>query len=440
MTRSVCWARRPIVACVLLALTALPSAAGVSSAYERVNASAEAYLHYSLARLMETSGLLSEALVQYRRAASLDPEQCEIDTAIARVLLSMGRVEEARELSEGLLARCGGDEIVALAASAMMTDGDHERAADLLRGPAHDGEGPRELVALLGRALLSQGRLEEALAVYRRRAAADTMDPEAAYLHARALLAADRFDDAAVELERAYRLDPDNRHVKLMLGRVLIATGDTADAIIVLEELATAPDARETEHLTLARAYGIVGDLETALVVLEGAIAEHGETAGLLTMLGSIQFDRGCVEEALAAYERVLVLTPESVQALNFVAYTLADMNRDVERSIALAEKAVGLDPESGLVRDTLGWAYFRAGRFEEAAEEIGRAVQLGEDDPVIHEHLGDALDALGRTAEAVEAWRRALDLDPERASAAARIEAARGDEEPAQVEEGGTE
>ena len=401
------------------------SAAGVASVYERVNKAADAYLHYSLARLMETSGLLSEALVQYRRAGGLDPGHCEIDTAIARVLLAMGRVEEARELAEATLARCEGNEAVVLAAAAMMAAGDPANAEAVLRGPAEAGEGPMEIVGLLGQALMSQGRLDETLELYRRSAESDSLDPRASYLHARALLASDRPQDAASELKRANRLDPDNQLVRLMLGRLLLALGDASGAVAVLEPFAAAAGAREAEHLALARAHALLGDLDRARDVVESALEKHGETAELLTLLGSIQFDRGEIDLALASYERVLELAPDSVQALNFVAYTLADLELDAERSVTLAERAAALAPDSGLVRDTLGWAYFRAGRFAEATAEIERALELGESDPVILEHLGDALEALGRTADAIEAWKHALELEPGRASTTARIEAA---------------
>ncbi len=412
---------------ILVVSVAAPgsSAAGVASVYERVNKTADAYLHYSLARLMETSGLLSEALVQYRRTRGLDPGHCEVDTAIARVLLAMGRVEEARELAETALARCEGNEAIALAGAAMMAAGDAASAEDVLREPAEAGEGPMEIVGLLGQALMAQGRLDEALELWRRSAESDSLDPRASYLYARALLAFDRPEDAASELRRANRLDPDNQVVRFMLGRLLLALGDAPGAVTVLEPFVTAAGAREAEHLALARAHALLGNLDRARNVVESALEKYGETAELLTMLGSIQFDGGEIDGALASYERVLELAPDSVQALNFVAYTLADLELDAERSVTLAERAAELAPNSGLVRDTLGWAYFRAGRFAEAVAEIEHAIGLGENDPVIHEHLGDALEALGRSADAIEAWRRALELEPGRTSSAARIEAA---------------
>ena len=415
------------VAASAVACLAVPcgSVAGVTSVYEQVNTAAEAYLHYSLGRLLETSGFLSEALVQYRRAGRLDPGHCEIDTAVARVLLAMGRVREARSAAEETLDDCEAHELVVVAAAAMIADGDHSAAEALLRDPAGEGAGPDEIVSLLGQALVLQGRTAEALELYRRRAESDTLDAGAAYRHARALLAADRPEMAVVELRRAVRLDPDNRVAKLMLGRLLTAVGETSEAAAILESLLAGPRAGEPEHLAAATAHAMLGNLDRAAEIVTAALESLGESAELLTLLGSVEFDRGNVERSLAAYERVLELTPDSVQALNFVAYTLADLEIDVARSVRLAERAVSLAPEDGLVRDTLGWAYYRAGRFTEAVVEIERAVSLGDSDPVILEHLGDALEAAGRKKEAVDAWREALRLDPDRATAASRIEAA---------------
>src|SRR3546814_12057471 len=75
--------------------------------------------------------------------------------------------------------------------------------------------------------------------------------------------------------------------------------------------------------------------------------------------------------------------------------------------------RAVKLRPSDGYIVDSLGWVYYRLGRFDEAVVQLERAVALRPQDPTINDHLGDALWQVGRRHEARFQWHRALSLDP---------------------------
>jgi len=394
--------------------------------YRLIDTAAEAYLHYSLGRLMELRGLLSDALVQFRRAESLDRGHCEIEVAIGRVLLAMGESEDARAKAEEALASCP-DELEALSvfATASMILGEPSEAERVLDEPAREPGASEELVVLLAQSLLAQEKSDEANEVYRERALTDSLSPRIAYLHAQALLSADRLDEALQELSRARRLDPENRAVQASLGRLLVAGGRPQQGVEVLERFLSEVTGLEGEYLALARGHTDLEQHDRAVAAIESGLAAIGPTPSLLSALGSVRFLAGDTEGALDAYERVLEIQPDSVQALNFIAYTLADEDLDPERALPYAERAVEMDPQNGFVRDTLGWVYFKLGRFGDAREALEAAVELGGTESVVYEHLGDALRALGLTGEAVSAWSRALEIEPGRESSIARIEAA---------------
>jgi len=63
---------------------------------------------------------------------------------------------------------------------------------------------------------------------------------------------------------------------------------------------------------------------------------------------------------------------------------------------------------------DSLGWAYYRIGNFDEAVKHLERAVELKPEDPTINDHLGDAYWKVGRVLEARFQWSHARDLKPE--------------------------
>ena len=60
-----------------------------------------------------------------------------------------------------------------------------------------------------------------------------------------------------------------------------------------------------------------------------------------------------------------------------------------------------------------MGWAYFRLGRYKDAAAALEEAVLLAPADPTINDHLGDAYWRVGRKIEARFQWQHALGLDP---------------------------
>lgn len=104
----------------------------------------------------------------------------------------------------------------------------------------------------------------------------------------------------------------------------------------------------------------------------------------------------------------------ERAQVLNYLAYSWVDMSMNIDRSFDMLREAVSLAPQDGAIVDSLGWAYFRLGRYEDAVRELERAVLLRSGDATINDHLGDAYWRVGRRREANFKWRQALDLKPE--------------------------
>ena len=109
-----------------------------------------------------------------------------------------------------------------------------------------------------------------------------------------------------------------------------------------------------------------------------------------------------------------LELSPNEPYLLNYLGYSWVDQGIKLERALTLIERAVELEPQSGAIVDSLGWALYRMGDYDGAVEKLERAAELEPLDPTVNDHLGDAYWRVGRRNEASFQWRRALDLDPE--------------------------
>ena len=79
-------------------------------------------------------------------------------------------------------------------------------------------------------------------------------------------------------------------------------------------------------------------------------------------------------------------------------------------------EKASRFEPDKTSIREALGRAYFRAGRYAEAREEFQAVVERAPVNDFAHFCLGRALEKTGRPKEARRHLALACNLRPERA------------------------
>jgi len=119
-------------------------------------------------------------------------------------------------------------------------------------------------------------------------------------------------------------------------------------------------------------------------------------------------------DEAERDLKEALRLKPDQPQVLNYLGYSWVDQGRNLKEAVGMLEKARGLRPLDGYIVDSVGWAYYRLGRYKEATNALEEAVLLTPADPTINDHLGDAYWKVGRKNEARFQWNHALGLEPQ--------------------------
>jgi tetratricopeptide (TPR) repeat protein len=117
---------------------------------------------------------------------------------------------------------------------------------------------------------------------------------------------------------------------------------------------------------------------------------------------------------AEADMKKALELYPEQPLVLNYLGYSWVDQGVHMNEGMDMIRRAVEQRPDDGYIVDSLGWAYFRIGNYDEAVKNLERAVELKPEDPTINDHLGDAYWHVGRTLEAHFQWSHAKDLKPD--------------------------
>lgn len=246
-------------------------------------------------------------------------------------------------------------------------------------------------------------------------------------LAADALVQRKSYDEALKLLDKA---QPNQGTPNLAAKRaeVLFRGGREPEATRRLGELAASKEPRAA--LAAAETYQRLDKYAESIPVLEQLLARTDtglQAPGLKAarfLLGAAYERTGKREQAVAEFRRLLGADPDYHAALNYLGYMFAERGEHLDEAQKLIEKAVALEPDNGAYVDSLGWVYYRLGRFEQARAALERATRLEIADGTVQEHLGDVYGAMGQPDRAGEAYRRALELesgDPAKADAVRR-------------------
>jgi len=118
--------------------------------------------------------------------------------------------------------------------------------------------------------------------------------------------------------------------------------------------------------------------------------------------------------KAEADMKKALELYPEQPHVLNYLGYSWIDQGIHLDEGMSMIKRSVEQRPDDGYIVDSLGWAYYRLGNYEEAVKNLERAVELKPVDPTINDHLGDVYWKVDRVLEAKFQWSHARDLKPD--------------------------
>lgn len=290
-----------------------------------------------------------------------------------------------------------------------------DKIAPFVSGPS---DGASEILLDLATAL-NRGGGEPFVRLYLQYALALRPDSDAALVQLAAVAEQLKDGEGAIAL---YRRIPDSSPLKelsdLQLGLNLADLDRHDEAITHLKAFVEAHPDDMRAYLALGGVYSSKEDFRSAANLYDKAV-EVLKTPTAANW--NIFYQRGIAYERLKEwpkaepnFRKALELQPDQPQVLNYLGYSWVDMNTNLKEGLAMIQKAVDLRPSDGYIVDSLGWAYFRLGRFDDAVREMERAVSLKPEDPVLNDHLGDAYWRVGRKLEATFQWNQARDLKPD--------------------------
>ncbi|MCX5497494.1 tetratricopeptide repeat protein [Kaistia dalseonensis] len=368
---------------------------------------------FNVALILDVAGRHDEAMKAIERAYKTDASSMRIVEAFARMAARNGRVDDAKRALLDFSKTSAGQPII----RGLLSEIESGKTPAPLVSTVQ--QGAAEVLYGLGSALGTEKGGADLGIVYLRLAL---------YLEPRSDLMImalgdmtqndQQFERSIPIFESVPKSSPLRRNADLQIALSLDALGRSPEAIKRLSKLVAA-NPRDFEALTtLGTIYRSNKRFTEATDVYTKAIGAIGKQDPRNWLL---LYYRGVAEEqnkqwpkAEADFLAGLALAPNEPQLLNYLGYSYVDRGINLDRAMDMIKQAVDLKPNDGYIVDSLGWAYYRTGKYDEAVGQLERAISLKPDDSTINDHLGDAYWKVGRKLEATFQWAHARDLDPE--------------------------
>ncbi len=366
-------------------------------------------LHGAL--IADVAGRQREAgrLIHLALADQPEPTQ-RLATLAAGVLARAGQAAEAQRLLDGVGQ--GGDD------GALVVAEPNRRALLAARGVATPTDGMAEAYVALAADLRAQAQPDLAMVLAQLALRLRPGFAPALILSADVLAEQSHEDAALRALDAIASDDPLAGVVALRRAAVLDKLNRAEEGVALLRRLAEAYPAQPQPMARLGELLRRQERYAEAAAAYDQAVRRTGT---LRSRDWPLLYARGIARErsdnwagAEADLLRALDLAPEQPLVLNYLGYSWAEQNKNLDRAKAMPLRATELRPQDGNIADSLGWVLFRLGDLRGAVTWLEKAVLLEPRNSVINDHLGDAYWASGRQREGRFQWRRALTTEPE--------------------------
>src|SRR5580658_8462702 len=352
---------------------------------------AQTYLRIS--EIYRRQGKYDEALENLKKAEAMVPDALEVPYNIAVVYQAQARYDEATKILQDLLKKTEKPE----------------------SGYSQSDRNNRGIfIERLGMVYRDQENYPAAVETFRKMVALGDDNARSGYQNIiDTYREAKQWSQATAAAKEAVQKLPNDRELRMVLDSQLADSGDPEKPLADVRSLLKGnADDREV-YVRLAIMYTRLkrwSDAEEALNKAEKLSTKAEDQEYVSFLRGSTYEHEKKYDEAEAEFKKVLTITPQSAAALNYLGYMNADRDVRLEESLNYIKQAVSLEPTNGAYLDSLGWAYFKLGKYDLAEENLTKASLRMGSDPTVQDHLGDLYQKTGRLKLAAAHWERAVE------------------------------
>jgi tetratricopeptide (TPR) repeat protein len=353
----------------------------------------DAQTYLRIAEIYRRQGKYDQALENLKKADSMVPDSLEVSYNIAAVYEAQGRYDEAAKLLQDLVKKT-------------------EKPSETSYSQA-DRNNRAIFIERLATVYREQENYQAAVETFRKMLTLGEENAKSGYQNIiDTYREAKQWSQATAAAKEAVQKMPNDRDLRMVLAAQLADTGDPEKPLAdVRSMLKGTPDDREV-YVRLSIMYTRLkrwSEAEQALAKAEQLATKPEEKEYVYFLRGDTYQRQKKYDEAEAEFRKVLAITPQSAATLNYLGYMNADRGVKLEESLNYIKQALSLEPNSGAYLDSLGWAYFKLGKFDLAEENLTKASAHMGSDPTVQEHLGDLYQKTGRLKLAAAHWERAL-------------------------------
>jgi tetratricopeptide (TPR) repeat protein len=356
----------------------------------------DAQTYLRIAEIYRRQGKYDLALENLKKADTMVPDSMEVPYNMAAVYQAQGRYDDAIKLLQDLLKKTEKSE-----SSASQTDRNNRALFIERLGMVYREQENYTAAIETFRKMLTLGE-ENARSGY-----GDIIDT---YREAK------QWAQATAAAKEAAQKLPNDRDLRLVLDSQLADSGETDSALADARSmLKGGPEDREV-YLRLAIMYTRAKrwkEAEESLAKAEKLSIKPDDKAYVSFLRGDLYQRQKMYDQAEAEFNKVLAVTspndPQSAATLNYLGYMNADRGVKLEESLNQIKQALSFEPNNGAYLDSLGWAYFKLGKYDLAEENLTKAAVHMSSDPTVQEHLGDLYQKTGRLKLAAAHWDRAV-------------------------------
>ncbi len=351
---------------------------------------AQTYLRIS--EIYRRQGKYDDALESLKKAQAMVPDALEVPYNIAVVYQAQGRYDEAEKILQDLLKKTE------------KPDNSYSQADRNNRGI---------FIERLGMVYRDQENYPAAVDTFRKMIPLGDENARTGYQDViDTYREAKQWTEATAVAKEAAQKLPNDRDLRMVLDAQLADTGDPDKPLAdVRSMLKGTPEDRDI-YLRLAIMNTRLkrwSDAEEALNKAEQLSTKPDDKEYVYFLRGSTYEREKKYDEAEAEFKKVLAINPQSSATLNYLGYMNADRGVQLDESLNFIKLAVSLEPTNGAYLDSLGWAYFKLGKYDLAEEALNKASLHMASDPTVQDHLGDLYQKTGRLKLAAAHWERAV-------------------------------
>lgn len=333
----------------------------------------------SMGTYYQKQEMWAKAKQNFQQALVGDPENYDINNALAKISVQLGQPAEAEIYLKKIL-KINPDSVDAKVLQAGILAGKKE--------------------------------YDKAIALYQDVIKARENDFETRIALGKVYLDKDMAKEAVNEFMLAYKYNADYFYTFYYLGIANRKYGDLAESERNLMKAVDLMPKFYKVHYELGLTLLKKEDIKRGTEEMNKALDLEPTFFPALADLGSYYFDRSAFDDANVYFTKALKLQPNNVDLLVKQAKTYRELGND-KKSIAMFQKILQLKPTSAAVYHDLGLTFEENGDYNQALIMYQRAINLAPNEPRHYLQLGFLYKAMRQNVKATGMFKKFLQLNP---------------------------